>query len=383
MSPITSFGRTRTSDGLLGDPVNIALLGGEEQVHTVLLESGWTRADDLTFHSSWRIVSSTLLRRSYDEAPVSPLMLFGRNQDFAYQQEVLGNPARRHHVRFWRCPDGWLLPGGHRADWLAAATYDRAVGLSLFTLQITHKIDENTDTERDHVVRTLSAACRDVAIVVLEDFAAGYHSRNGGGDEIATDGDLPVVDLRQVDASQQGKDEVEKPVPMPRREGVRTGAPDKVVRRPAQTTFGGLVVLFRALLPLLTVTGVAADWPRLDNVVGIIEGTHHVPAVAGAVLQAWAVPFAAALYLFVEAALGLLVFFGSNLARILVMFSSAGTIVIAAVGHFLGGSAINLGTNLVSLSLDILILTALSSTPADAYANRPRGRKVSRIAVRV
>lgn len=377
------IGRTRTSDGLLGDPVNIALLGSEEQVHTVLLESGWTRADDLTFRSSWRIVSSTLLRRSYDEAPVSPLMLFGRNQDFAYQQEVLGNPSRRHHVRFWRCPDDWLLPGGHRADWLAAATYDRAVGFSLFTLQITHKIDENTDTERDHVVHSLSVSVRDVAVVVLEDFAAGYHSRNGGGDEIATDGDLPVVDLRQVAPSQQGKDEVEKPVPMPRREGARTGAPDKIVRRPAQTTFGGLVVLFRALLPLLTVTGVATQWPRLDNVVGIIEGTHHVPALAGSLLQGWAIPFAAALYLFVEGALGLLVFLGSNLARILVMFSSASTIVIAAANHFLGGSDISLGTNLVSLSLDILILTALSSTRADAYANRPRARKVSRLAVRI
>jgi LssY-like putative type I secretion system component LssY len=377
------IGRTRTSDGLLGDPVNLALRGSEEQIHTALLDAGWTRADDLTFRSSWRLVASTILRRSYDDAPVSPLMLFGRNQDFAYQQEVLGNPARRHHVRFWRCPDGWLLPGGHRSDWLAAGTYDRAVGFSLFTLQITHKIDENTDAERDHVVHTLTTADREIAVVVLQDFAAGYHSRNGGGDEIATDGDLPVIDLHQVTVSQQGKDEVEKPVPMPRRDGVRTGAPDKVVRRPAPTTFGGLVVLFRALLPLLTVTGAAAGWPRLDDVVGVIEGTHHVPSVAGSVLQAWAVPFAAALYLLVEAALGLLVFFGSNLARILVMVSSTATILIAAVDHFLGGSAINLGTNLVSLALDILILTALSSTRADAYANRPRGRKASRLAVRV
>ena len=101
-------------------------------------------------------------------------------------------------MRFWRCPDGWLLPGGSRVDWLAAGTFDRAVGFSLFTLQVTHKIDAETDIERDHIVETLRASDPAVAVEVLEDFATGYHSRNGGGDTIVTDGDLPVVDVRGV-----------------------------------------------------------------------------------------------------------------------------------------------------------------------------------------
>lgn len=192
------IGRARTSDGLLGDPVNVAVAGSESQLHGAMLEAGWTRADDITVRSTWRIVAATLSGRSYDEAPVSPLFLFGRKQDFAYQQEVDGNPGKRHHVRFWRCPDGWLLPGGRRVDWLAAGTYDRAVGFSLFTLQITHKIDENTDIERDHIVDTVRAANPDVRVTLIEDFATGYHSRNGGGDSIITDGDLPILDVRSL-----------------------------------------------------------------------------------------------------------------------------------------------------------------------------------------
>ena len=192
------MGRTRTSDGLLGDPVNLALLGDDAQLLATMDAAKWTRADDVTLRSSWRIVMSTITRRSYDEAPVSPLFLFGRTQDYAFQQEVEGNPAKRHHVRFWRCPDGWLLPGGARVDWLAAGTFDRAVGLSLFTLQITHKIDADTDVERDHIIATLGAADPAVAVTVLKDFSSGYHSRNGGGDTIRTDGDLPVIDLREV-----------------------------------------------------------------------------------------------------------------------------------------------------------------------------------------
>lgn len=194
------IGRTRTSDGLLGDPVNLAFLGTGEQIETAMRNAGWTKADPVTLASSWRIITSTLRRRSYHEAPVSPLFLFGRQQDFAYQQEVDGNPAQRHHVRFWQCPDGWLLPGGRRVDWLAAGTFDTSVGLSLFTLQVTHRIDADTDVERDHIVKTVTDADPRVAVDVIADFATGYHARNGGGDSIRTDGDLPIVDVRAVEA---------------------------------------------------------------------------------------------------------------------------------------------------------------------------------------
>ncbi|HEY9306513.1 MAG TPA: LssY C-terminal domain-containing protein [Microbacterium sp.] len=202
------IGRTRTSDGLLGDPVNLAFQGSGEQIRAALEAAGWTRAQPVTLGSSWRIVASTISRRSYDEAPVSPLFLFGRQQDFAYQQEVDGNPAQRHHVRFWRCPDDWLLPGGRRVEWLAAGTFDTSVGLSLFTLQVTHKIDADTDVERDHIVRTVTDADPRVVVDVIADFATGYHARNGGGDSIRTDGDLPIVDVRAVEPRVEASGEV-------------------------------------------------------------------------------------------------------------------------------------------------------------------------------
>ena len=138
-------------------------------------------------------------RRSYHEAPVSPLHLFDRQQDFAYQQEVAGSPSKRHHVRFWCCPEDWMLPGGYSVDWLAAGTYDKSVGLSLFTLQVTHKIEEDTDIERDYIVETVKKGSPEVDVDVIENFSTGYHSRNGGGDLIITDGDLPIIDVRHID----------------------------------------------------------------------------------------------------------------------------------------------------------------------------------------
>ena len=41
------IGRTRTSDGLLGDPINLGWRGHEAQIHLAMTRGGWTRADDL------------------------------------------------------------------------------------------------------------------------------------------------------------------------------------------------------------------------------------------------------------------------------------------------------------------------------------------------
>ena len=102
---------------------------------------------------------------------------------------------------FWTCPPGWLLPGGFGVDWLAAGTYDRSVGLSLFTGQITHKIDQDVDVERDHIIASITTTTTAAQVEVLRNYSSGYHSRNGGGDGIETDGDLPVVDLSGLGGS--------------------------------------------------------------------------------------------------------------------------------------------------------------------------------------
>ncbi|MEK0155100.1 LssY C-terminal domain-containing protein [Arthrobacter oryzae] len=347
------IGRARTSDGLLGDPVNVALLGSEAQLHHVMRRAGWTIADDVTLASGWRIITSTVLRRSYLEAPVSPLFLFGRQQDFAYQQEVEGNPGKRHHVRFWRCPPGWLLPGGVAVDWLAAGTYDRSVGFSLFTLQVTHKIDERTDDERDHIVTSMSDAEPSAAVRVIRDFSTGYHTRNGGGDEIATDGDLPIVDLRATPVA-----------------GIAVARlpSDSRNRRPAPTIIGAALVVGRALaaaalamsILLFPAEHLSADQSRLMLYLGL----------------AVVVLFALA-----ELLLAWFVFLGRNWARTLTMAVSAAAIGLQVIDVANGGPGITLQTNLPGLTLDILLILALSSERSRVYARRDR-KEPKRIAAR-
>jgi len=191
-------GRTRTGEGLLGDPVNLAVMGQEVELLRAMSDAGWTRADELTWRTGLHLVRCTILRRTYPAAPVSPLFVFTRRQDLAFEPEIAGKPSRRHHVRFWQCPESWYMPGGLRVEWVGAGTYDRSVGFSMFTLQITHKIGADIDLERDHIVRTLERAGAVRSVHWVENYFSGYHTRNGGGDAISTDGNLPVIHLNHA-----------------------------------------------------------------------------------------------------------------------------------------------------------------------------------------
>jgi len=126
-------GGTRTVDGLLGDPVNLGVVGTPEALRAAMLSQGWIEPDPVTLRSALGIVRASVLHRSYPAAPVSPLFVFQQKQTMAFEREVAGSPAQRHHVRFWSCPPGWKLPGGIDVDLVGAATFDRRVGLSLFT----------------------------------------------------------------------------------------------------------------------------------------------------------------------------------------------------------------------------------------------------------
>lgn len=190
-------GRVRSGSGLLSDPVNLAFFSSAEQLHKAMKAAGWTKADPLKLSTLFLAIKAAVFKQSYPAAPVGTMYLFNKPQDFAYEQEIGGNPRERHHVRFWRTPKGWRLPGGHRADWLAAATYDTHLGVKSATGQIDHKIALNVDEERDFIVRSLQESGQIERLEVVQHFTDAYHDHNNGGDRIQTDGALPFLYLEK------------------------------------------------------------------------------------------------------------------------------------------------------------------------------------------
>jgi hypothetical protein len=179
-----------TGNGIPGDPLNLALVGSEEEVDAAMLAAGWYPADPITLRSSLRIAEDTVLRRSYDTAPVSSLYVWGHKQDLAFEKPVGDDPRRRHHVRFWKSAE---VDENHRPLWAGAATFDTSVGFSHTTGQITHHISANVDAERDMILNDLQREHAVVSVDWLNRFHKQLEGRNGGGDPWHTDGRLPVI----------------------------------------------------------------------------------------------------------------------------------------------------------------------------------------------
>ncbi len=188
-------GRVRSGSGLLSDPINLAFFGSENDIKISMQSAGWTEAVALTAPTIASMTRAMILKESYPDAPVGNMHLFNRKQDFAYELQVNGNPRERHHVRFWKTPDDWHLPGGHKADWLAAATYDKSFGFKAFTWQLDHLISPEIDEERDFILESLKQVNAIKKLEIVKHFTDSYHDHNNGGDQIKTDGSLPFIHL--------------------------------------------------------------------------------------------------------------------------------------------------------------------------------------------
>lgn len=93
---------TSTKDGRPGDAVNVAFIGTDEELHRTLAAARWYAADPITLRTSLRIAADVVLHKPYEHAPVSDLYLWGRREDYAFEQPVGNSPKQRHHVRFWK-----------------------------------------------------------------------------------------------------------------------------------------------------------------------------------------------------------------------------------------------------------------------------------------
>lgn len=186
-------GITLTSDKHPGDPINVALIGSADDLQHIMKVAGWHPADALGLRSDLRIATDTVLNRPYDDAPVSNLYLFGRKEDFAFEQPVGNNPRQRHHVRFWKSAKVDKL---NRPLWAGAVTFDERVGLSHTTGQVTHHISGDVDAERDRLFRGLQATRELQSVQYLDDFHPVREGTNGGGDRWHTDGRLQLGTIR-------------------------------------------------------------------------------------------------------------------------------------------------------------------------------------------
>ena len=155
--------RVQGEDGTPGDRTNFIVIGSEQQVKNALDHAGWTSVDRTAKDAVLRSAMSILNKGSYVTLPMSILMLFDRGQDYGYAQ---GDPLRviaaRHHFRIWKAP----FKVGEQEVWIGAGTHDIGFDKDQRNGNITHKIDPDTDLEREYIGRSF----QEEGSVVLADY---------------------------------------------------------------------------------------------------------------------------------------------------------------------------------------------------------------------
>jgi hypothetical protein len=140
--------RVSDPNGAPGDRVNFIIIGSQDQMQAALKAAGWVTVDRTNKDAVMRGLLASLSKEAYVTMPMSELQLFGRAQDFGYAQaDPLRVVAARHHFRIWKAP--FDLQG--QTVWVGAGTHDIGFDRDQRNNGITHKIDPNTDGERDYI----------------------------------------------------------------------------------------------------------------------------------------------------------------------------------------------------------------------------------------
>ena len=182
--------RVNDKDGNLGDRVNFFVVGSEDQVRNALEQGGWMKVDKNKKQAILDGLLNSLSKQAYVSLPMSELMLFERVQDYGYAQgDPLKVVASRHHFRIWKAP---FTVGGSTV-WAGAGTHDIGFDRDNRNKGVTHKIDPETDKERDYI----AASFAESGMVVKTDYLTAAKTvmtaKTATGSEFKSDGRTVII----------------------------------------------------------------------------------------------------------------------------------------------------------------------------------------------
>lgn len=148
---------------------------------------------------------------------------------------------------------------------------------------------------------------------------------------------------------------------------------DPAMKRPLTIVAGVALVALRVFAGVLVIVGIGLEWSDLVKDASVeTDGITWSPELLRGSFVVLAVIVGIALL--IDAVMALLVFRGVNTARIIVMTVSVVSITTSFLAWWVQGQQIHLDETFLALALDILILLALSSRSAAAYARRNERR---------
>jgi hypothetical protein len=133
------------------DPLNIIVIGPEEEIWPAFITRGWDESEVIFGASLGRTIASSLFGRRYRYSPMSALYFYGRPQDVGLQK-ARQTVDERNHLRLW------LSPMRYKGMPVYIGQISRDIGVKLTTKSptlTTHEIDPDIDEARDYLMQDL------------------------------------------------------------------------------------------------------------------------------------------------------------------------------------------------------------------------------------
>jgi hypothetical protein len=189
------------------DLTNVMIVGSRDEIAGAFAAAGWSAPRPLTFGRRVRWRRAIGLRRGFDSAPMSSLLLNGEPADMSWEKG-LNDVSKPHHIRLWKLEAGWK----GQDVWIGAATRDVDFGYLRAGRPFAHRIAP--DVDRDKVAYDLAfTGCTDRL-----DWAPRANlpmvTENATGDAMSTDTSLAVVELNHCRAARLSSETSDaEPVP--------------------------------------------------------------------------------------------------------------------------------------------------------------------------
>ena len=176
-----------------GDMVNFVIIGSQQQVESALERANWHLADTSNADAITKAIEMTQQNKDYVQMPMSVLYLFGRAQEFGYEQaEPFAVVASRHHFRLWKAP----FEFNHQPVWVGAGTHDIGFEKDQRNGRVTHKIDPAVDQERENIAESLQKSGNVQSLSYYLPRDAVQEAKNATGGAYHSDGRILVISLK-------------------------------------------------------------------------------------------------------------------------------------------------------------------------------------------
>jgi hypothetical protein len=133
------------------DPLNLIVIGPEEEIWPAFITRGWDEAEIIYGASLGRTIASSIFGKRYRYSPMSALYFYGRPQDVGLQK-ARQTVDERNHLRLW------LSPMRYKGMPVYVGQISRDIGVKLTTKSptlTTHEVDPDVDEARDYLTQDL------------------------------------------------------------------------------------------------------------------------------------------------------------------------------------------------------------------------------------